>query len=71
MDLRAELVHLIHDATPPHEIVRFFTLQGLGRPAIDALLHECGVQFRTHERHEDGISEERRLYLQELSTRRD
>ena len=68
MDARAELVHLIADGTPPPEIIRFLTLRGLHPKEIDMLLSECGVQFAKRTEFHDGISDERRAYLQELST---
>lgn len=71
MDRRAELVRLIAEGTPPPDIIEFFITAGLGRLEIDHLLNDCGVQFRRHRPNDDGISEERRLYLQGLSTSED
>ena len=66
MDHRAELVHLITDGTPPPDIIRGFRLRGLHPKEIDILLSDCGVQFAKRTEFHDGISDERRAYLQEL-----
>lgn len=65
---RAELVRLISNGIPTPDIVEYFVRAGLSEKAIEHLLHQCGVQFRKHRRFEDGITDERRAYLQELST---
>jgi hypothetical protein len=71
MDHRAELIRLITEGTPPPDIFHFFVHNGLYPAEVDVLLHECGVFFGRRTRHDDGISDARRLELQELSTRDD
>lgn len=60
-----------HDGTQLPDIIHFFVLNGLYPAEVDVLLHECGVYFSRRTRHDDGISDARRLELQELSTRDD
>jgi hypothetical protein len=40
-------------------------------PEVDVLLHKCGVYFGRRTRHDEGISDARRLEFQELSSRDD
>lgn len=71
MTHRAELVRLIADGAQRAEIYAYFSQHDFHPLATDAFLHDAGVYLPHNRRPDDGISEERRLFLQELSTRDD
>jgi hypothetical protein len=71
VEYRALLVRLVAAGTPPPEIIQRLISLGLLRGEIDMLLHDCGVQFAKTQNFNDGISDQRRLELQELSTSND
>jgi hypothetical protein len=71
MNRRAELVRLIADGAQRPEIYDYFSQHDFHPLETDAFLHEAGVYLPQRRKEDDGISEERRLFLQELSTRDD
>ena len=67
MSYRDVLVDLISRGVPMADIyTHFVTDQHLSRPAIIAMLHDCGVSIPIPPS-EDEISDQRRRELQELS----
>jgi hypothetical protein len=71
MTHRAALVRLIADGAQRAEIYDYFSQHDFHPLETDAFLHEAGVYLPQNRKQDDGISEERRLFLQELSTSED
>jgi len=67
----AELVRLITDGAQRAEIYAYFSQHDFHPLETDAFLHDAGVYLPQRRMQDDGISDERRLFLQELSTRDD
>jgi hypothetical protein len=72
MDHRPELLRLITAGAQRAEVYDYFSRHDFHPLETDAFLHEAGVYLPEKPKHrDDSISDERRLFLQELSTRID
>ena len=68
MNDRRQLMLLVTEGVPLHEINQHFVFKlGLNERALTHLYHSAGPMSPVHMPHNDGISDERRRELQELS----
>jgi hypothetical protein len=68
MNDHRQLILLVTEGTPLDDIThRFVFSRGLSKRALTRLYHSAGLMSPIHMPHNDGISEERRKELQELS----
>lgn len=68
MNFRTELANLITNGAQRPEIYDHFASLDYLPSEVDHLLYELGIHLPEKRREQDGISDSRRAYLQELST---
>lgn len=71
MKFRTELAKLLANGAQRPEVYDHFATLDYHPSEVDHLLYEFGVHLPERRREADGISDSRRAFLQELSTRND